>query len=381
MIRGRHQYAQARPTSHRSDRHSDWALKVGVVLDWLRRLPRWLLNTLAVIAAGALWAYSQIAGRHGWWWVVVGGVLAAVAVGLPQLVQWQARVDEERLRVALAPDVLTQPREVSRSDPAIVAMLEKEEGDCLASLQKPPALGADPPTTVVQAAIARLANQYESTMSEPDKRTGEQYREAVQGYLRSLAAWAEKAAASEYAHRFTVEFVVTNPTDRTFEDTEIEIHVPGPIRAVDPSRLRDPPQAPSRPRAYGKRRPIVPLDATLGSMYGAALTARPPLGPPPARPRIDNSESARVTFPPVALRAHASVSLPPICLVPEAEAPGELTGDWSATAMNAKGRVTGPLLIRVSDEPGLAQSLLDVVLSGDDTDTDTDGETRTNPHA
>jgi hypothetical protein len=93
---------------------------------------------LALAAAAALWVIPYLtASSHGWkliLWIASGAVFTALAVGLPQIQQWQFQ-QESRLQVELMtePSELTIPSYID-DDGVIDNWLRSEEADCLSSL-------------------------------------------------------------------------------------------------------------------------------------------------------------------------------------------------------------------------------------------------------
>lgn len=224
--------------------------------------------------------------------------------------------------------------------------------------------------TAIAAAMAASKNLgvLGGAFSSPEHRTEEQYREEVDAYLddvasllRAVARWHEIDAGTSRVH-----VAVTNATARNYTSVEVEIYIPGDVRAVDPEGLPDLPDAPARPRAFGSRKPT-----GFGLAYGSELFMRGAVVPPRLRsgPVIDNGGSVRVTFPPVDLRPGDTVSLDPVHLVVPGAAASAIAGTWTATATNADGRASGSLACVVAEPTLETESVLTAWLDGEDSET------------
>jgi hypothetical protein len=192
-----------------------------------------------------------------------------------------------------------------------------------------------------------------NAFSRPDGRTAEEYREEVQGHISRYAKFLNDHLRWEYVywHIGRLRPALVNPTDRAFEEVQLEIYLSGQVAALYPGRLPRPASSkPARPRPFGTRQSLMSLPEN-------SFVTRNSVIPPPANlvpesapaPKIDNSASARVTYPPVLLRPHASVTLDDIILFAK-EPPGAVVpGTWEASGTNAQGRVSGDFTVRVAD--------------------------------
>ena len=373
-------------------------------------MPRWLSVTVALLAAAVLEVALQLVpGLQGWHrvlWLALGAVFAVLAVGVPELRQWQNQ-QQHRLQVRLDVDLghgaQVSPRYADDSKIAELAVAA-EKSACLASLpdeqpsrkshgfdaadaaaKEPDEPGSfqvakrsgqtvgdferlvQKPTAEVTAEAQRFIDaNYErieaatkalqasaifALTSRPDARTVDEYRDEVQRYLLSYAEFINDLMLWRYRKQEIgrLRLTLVNPTDRVFEEVEVEIYLPGEVRAIRPSDIENPGDAgPSRPRPFGMRSK---LDLGLGQAILPRSLVTPRLAGRPRGPIIDNSFSARITFEPVLLRPHARVPLPEVVLIVTEPPRSRIAGSWTASATNADGRATGAVSITVSDAP------------------------------
>ncbi len=385
----------------------------------LSRVPRWLAVALALVTAAGLFIIVPLSrSLHGWELALtlsLGVLFTATAVGLPELSRWQAQ-QEARLKVGLEldPRDLTVPA-YADDERAIESLVDAEEAACLASVprerpaRRPSSFDAEAVAKKLDAGdtdhemhgdlkgltlgeCMRLIEKEESgaelTAEEkrrifaaheamapvfsavkaitvfsflsirPDTRTLDQYRDEVGRHLSNYREFLSKQLRRRYVTGKIghLKLTVVNPTDRVFEDVQIEIYLPGRVRALDPSELVEPSTRPGRPRPFGQgtRMSLLPNISIPGE---CSVRIPGALGPRP-RPRIDNSTSAKVTYPSVLLRPRSQMRLDEVVLVVE-ERPGSvIAGTWEATATNAEGRVKGGLAVRVATAPLAVRELL-----------------------
>lgn len=391
-----------------------------IMIRFLSRVPRWLTVALALVAAAVLFVIAQLSGSlHGWHLalkLLLGVLFAVIAVGLPQLDRWQNQ-QASRLQVRLErhglPELIIPA--YADDEKVIESLIAAEEAACMtsATLQRParrpggfnaaavaeeqeaadtytPTRGKTNSMTladyqrlivrkdageeltpdeqrsiadiqkIMSSAFSALSVVNANAFSYPDKRTAEEYREEVQQHLSEYRDFLSQRLQWEYVSRGNgrLELTLINPTDRVFEGVQVEIYLPGRVRALDSPIL---PKAartkPVRPRPFGARSPLIGLglDSTIGGNYVIPKPSGVARSP---RPKIDNSASARVTFPLVSLRPRAQVRLDDIALLVE-ESPGSvISGIWKATATNAEGLVNGTLPITVATTPLAVRELL-----------------------
>lgn len=336
-------------------------------------------------------------GLRGWPLVTIGvvvGVFLVLFVGLTLLAQHQAKQDA-RLRITVA----TQPPDLAipcylDAENVIESAVESEKASCPASLAPMPKPRRAPVVRVGQDAAEdanergfkvssrggptveeflkaqeagdKFAAGYEQALQaltasskgllggllRPEDRTQDQYRAEVDRYIAAYGDYLLEQVQWNYVHGTLglLALGVSNPTDRVFEDVRVQIYIPGQVMAMDPA-CTDRPGWPARPRSYGSAPPLIRAEypyLTSGSRARLAAALQPPM----QRPTIDNSGSARVTFPPVTLRPRdEDVPLDRIVLVIQ-EAPGtRITGTSKATALNADGVSDGSLCLQVRNTP------------------------------
>lgn len=215
----------------------------------------------------------------------------------------------------------------------------------------------------VSSSLASIAKTTAlSSLRRPDKRTREEYREDVHKYLVDYRTFLCEQLQAEYLSRKACRFNVTlvNPTDRVFESVQVKICLHGRVKALVSDEIPTPRgvRRPARPRPFGTPPPLI----DFGSISGIS-PSYVPAGPYVSsfnKPKlvIDNSASARITYPSVTLRPRAQISLDEVALIVN-EPPGSVvTVTWEATAMNAEGRAKGSLPARAATTPLDALELL-----------------------
>jgi hypothetical protein len=385
------------------------------MLKFFGGLPRWLTVVLALTAAAVLWVVPYLAtSSHGWKLILsiaAGATFTMLAVGLPQIQQWQSN-QESRLQVELA----TESSELvipsyTDTEGVIDALLKAEEAKCLSSLNPPrsarrlrdfsseafdldkvssesdgegslagisvrdltqmaekkksgEALTAEEEQALAdfQEKAAPIIKGFASTftaqmMSDPDQRSAEEYRSEVEQHLIRYREFFDEWLLWEYVKSGIGNFKVTlvNPTGKVFEDVQVEVYLPGKVEASDPEEVDEPHDSPPRrPKAFGERipKPLITIPSYSGISIGSHF-AKQHFGP-----GINNSGSARVIYRPVTLRPHARMILDHISLSIQ-ELPGTVVeGTWEATATNAEGRVRGRLSIKVDVTPVSFRQLL-----------------------
>jgi hypothetical protein len=395
--------------------------RVTIVIRFLGRVPRWLSIGVALISAGSLYAIGRISSSlHGWEvpLSIAAGVVCAVAVaGQPLLDQWKGR-QEARLRVELEVVLPGLGIPVYADDQNVIeSMVTAEETACMASSKpertrrrggfdagevakeldegKPSSgftpksqglsvreyeqliekknLGAELTPEEDQAlaegqealqelasSMAPIINAASAAFMRQDTRTVEQYREEVRRHLSDYADYLSERLQWEYAERGAgvLGLTLVNPTDRTFEDVQVEIYIPGQITAINLRDISQPADsAPPPPRPFGKS---TMMEFDIGSFIPQHLMIPSANPVPGAVPIIDNSSSASVKYPPVRLRPRARVALDDIVLIVN-EPPGSvIAGTWEATAINAEACVKGTLRVNVATTPLPVRELLTI---------------------
>lgn len=236
---------------------------------------------------------------------------------------------------------------------------EHDAGERLTPVQRQIAASM---ANVIAPAINAASAQFASLvvgLSQPDRRTEEEYRSQVEEYLGSSEELLHAHLRWNFFEtgRARLILVVVNKTDRTFESVQVEVHLPGPVEAVDPQTEEQPLEnLPVRPKPFGER--TMNWDISAGShLLGIMPHGVDVLGLS-AGPEIDNTGSAHVTFPPFTLRPKSRHVLDPVHLVIDAQPGTVIDGGWRATATNAEGQATGPLRVHVASPPDVAKLLV-----------------------
>lgn len=383
------------------------------MLPRLFRLPRWLTVTLASAAAAALVVLSTLLGDLHGWPLVVGlafaALFTALAIALPQLQQWQAQ-QAARLDLRLEVDRPTGPIPHYEDNAGVIdTWLAEEQSRCLASLRRweapvephvPSVSGSinaeplgrhgdspldgvtfgditrlqerrrggevlsDDEVRIVAAATKSIytkiseivagASSTQALFSDPDSRSADEYNSQLSTHLSSCRDLLHARVLWAYVTAGTglMRLTIHNPTDRPFESVEVEVHLPGQVRALDPENVPEPSdEMPRPPRPFGERT----LKAEYGSFGRSQFLSgvySPPRIPHLRRgPQIDNGGSAKITYEPFTLRPQTRETLADIHLR-ITEPPGTVIEcTWEAASTNAEGRVKGTLRIAVSAEP------------------------------
>jgi hypothetical protein len=205
----------------------------------------------------------------------------------------------------------------------------------------------------IGSAFKNSAIRAQDLMSDPDKRTPEQYKDEVRQYIQACRRYFAVFTLQQYVQsdigRITV--TVVNPTERTLENVRIEVTLPGTVTAHVADELDNPDDLiPSTPLPFGTRT----AKATWSASPGYTNLISGPVTSPRLRtgPEISNSASTKVTFAPVTLRPHETASLDEVHLVIEKPAGQKaIEGSWRATATNADGIVDGRLSLGLSTTP------------------------------
>ncbi|GAA4102968.1 AlbA family DNA-binding domain-containing protein [Nonomuraea soli] len=193
--------------------------------------------------------------------------------------------------------------------------------------------------------------------SEPETRTAAEYRAEVEQYVLECAgSWAEAVLPAAAVHIKPVELELVNLLSANLAAVEVQLYIPGEVEAVVPRQSRALEagegfvRLPKAPRPYGPHQ---------RELFGE-LSHSSPLSPrvsfglsghmAPLRPTIDNGGSTTITFSPVHLRAEQRLQLDPIVVIVRTPAPARLVCRWQATSTNMDGRLTGELVLEVSED-------------------------------
>jgi hypothetical protein len=211
--------------------------------------------------------------------------------------------------------------------------------------------------------IAATMGRPAGKVRKPEDRSPEEYRQLVEQYLSRADELLAALAVDRHIldEGCTVALVAINPTDWPFREVEIELYIPGEgVMAVDGLSGE---RLPTPPRTWGDRW-VDPLRQLQwlgeGLAFPQAVFPEPYLGDIGPTLRIDNSGSARVTFPPVNLAPGASVPLDEFHLLLSAILAGTThVGTWTARSVHVPGVDEGRLHFRVNDSPARTSDLLE----------------------
>lgn len=211
---------------------------------------------------------------------------------------------------------------------------------------------------VMKAATTRLVGL--AAGYQPEDRSPEAYRAEVHAYV----AEAEEQAFNQRIIEAVQEDVgrlqpsLVNPTDRNFTKIQVELVINESISAFDPEDLPSEPSLPSRPRQWGKLRPR--------SWLGAGWEPR--LFLPPFKPTvpfvpdvvIDRGPPCRIRWSIDHLPPRGRGTLAPVfVLIPPRYAGEVLEAEWTATARNADGVVSGTLPITIDATPAVIARVIE----------------------
>jgi hypothetical protein len=208
------------------------------------------------------------------------------------------------------------------------------------------------------AGLAEVFTQASSMFSHPEDRNPDDYRDEVDSYLASLREQIPSVAMSRAIQRSEpLRLRVENLTEANFASVRLELYVPGEVFAFDPDEYLESEHLPRPPPLFGTPRPITPLAGILPRL----AEPRFPMTPIPSIPgiEIENTESARLTFPTFDLRPRDAVLTDPFHLFARPGDSGDVEASWKATSKTANGMVTGNVVLRVHVDPLTLNELLD----------------------
>lgn len=272
-----------------------------------------------------------------------------------------AWLDEERHRL-LAPLEEDEAEQESSSD------AEKGSSEAVSFSSTPNARGEGPVADALRSA-AKMQRMVEEayramTVHKPEDRSPDKYREQVEDYLERAGDVMEEVVIDRHLRDSVcdVQLVASNSTDWPYREVEIEVFIPGAgVCAVDETSGA---RIPSPPRIWGDRW-VHPLDqfGGLSSDHAIQRLLMPPTDfdftPGPSL-RIDNSGSARLTFPSVDLAPHSSVPLELFALLVPADLAGQvISATWTARSVHVRGVDDGTLEIRVDGTAADTSELLE----------------------
>lgn len=194
------------------------------------------------------------------------------------------------------------------------------------------------------------------SLREPETRSEELYRDAVDDYLGSAKEMVAAAGLHSLLEELDVGLCLelTNPTVRNLPRLQLVVDIEA--RAVDFEQVRDAARMPERPRRWGStlRRPInyvARLDIQAASLLGTPTR----VGSGFEVEVLD--EVTRVVFDDVDMRPEQSTILPTVPLIVSSDLSGSrIKCKWTATSAAIDGVTQGGFMIDVSKQP---QSILD----------------------
>jgi len=347
-----------------------------------------IIGTAGIAAASGI-PHAQGAVR---WVVIVVLSFLVVAAQLGGELSKRQAVQDARFKIELTLD--PQPSELQTFDgyeEFVQALLRKEREERLASLgpkeTEPKSsvsfdaskFGGGPTIDEVESYQRRRdegavltpyelsqLHQFEKTMStlskaisgsftsnmlsNPDKRTEEQFRDEVESYIDTLHRYiGEKIDHNYRVSGFgLMRITLVNPTERTFERVQLEVNVSGKTHLTLGSGDEDL-SVPEPPRPFGQRDP---LNYGTGFLHPAVIDSRMFLSSPKTDPfgieiSNDKSSSASAKYPWVTLRPRGHAQLDDVYIFTGGRTGTTVEVTWSATAVNADGRVTAEFAVPV----------------------------------
>ncbi len=186
-----------------------------------------------------------------------------------------------------------------------------------------------------------------------DRRSLEEYRDEVNKYLAHAEAKVAVQARARAVEQVApiLEVMVTNGTERNFQDVKVEIAFMGQVTGyVDEREVWRDVDFPAAPKLYGTQTLFIPMDDYVG----------PRKPSPPYKGWANNTPGGcRIHFLPINLRPRDSVRLPSFRLLAHPGAAGTtLTGIWHATSTSADGVRQGQLSVSVDPTVVSADAVL-----------------------
>lgn len=194
-----------------------------------------------------------------------------------------------------------------------------------------------------------------------EQRTVAKYHEQVTKYEADLA----QHTRDSLEHRALLHGLsplclsVSNPTDYALVGVQVivELRTTATVHGWQYELGETISDAPEPPPLFGVKR----RDGILAALNNDRYTLRAPTHVPPfVRPNVERSEGmVRVTYPVADIRPLAAVSLLPVWVLLDEEAPDTLDVSWHAGAMNAKSRAGGEFSVPVRQTPRPLASLME----------------------
>jgi hypothetical protein len=221
----------------------------------------------------------------------------------------------------------------------VAKLLSYLETRALATLQE----GPDEPLTGLAVAFSRL-----------EERRKERFKMEVQDYLQdcriAIPAGIDEAAAVNVK---PIVLRLHNQTDTFLGSVQVLLRIHGNVRALEPEwpsyaiNERFPRALPVLPSFSRATRSSFGPDVILSPALSGLSNLRSVQAGPSIR--IDNFGPVTIELPPVDLRSGRHADLAPFILLVEEDAGEGITAEWTATATNMNGSISGQLHIACAE--------------------------------
>ncbi len=225
-------------------------------------------------------------------------------------------------------------RRVDRREESIAAIVRHRRDFLMRPLSSP-----------VKSTYSVLA--FKSAIGE--YRSAETYTKEVDEYIAGLAAALPEVllARSVLHDAGLLRLGVVNNTERTFTGVRVELALPEGVEVcVWKQDVNDRVESPQPPMLYGKGGVGAHPTHLYGDILRGIAQSRP-LWVPDAD---SDGETTSIVYCDTEVRADGTHELPPIWLLLDQGAPGELRIKWEATAKEANKRLSGTIVILVAAE-------------------------------
>ncbi|WP_433259697.1 AlbA family DNA-binding domain-containing protein (plasmid) [Streptosporangium sp. CA-135522] len=221
----------------------------------------------------------------------------------------------------------------------VAKVLSYLETRALATLQE----GPDEPLAGLAVAFDRLKERREA-----------RFREEVQEYLRECRiAIPDGIAEAAAVNVKPLILRLHNQTDTFLGSVQVLLRIHGNVRALEPEwpsyaiNERFPRALPVPPSFSRGARSSFGPDAVLSPNLSGLSNLRSAHAGPPIR--IDNFGPVTIELPPVDLRSGRHADLAPFVLLVEEDEGEGITAEWTATATNMNGSISGQLHITCAE--------------------------------
>jgi hypothetical protein len=383
--------------------------------EFLVRVSRWVPVVGTIFASVGLYLVATVTpSGHGWLWGCVGAGLTGLVVALQGLREWQIN-QASKISVPVEAECSTLPS-LAGSDEFIDSIVQRERASCLESLNSPkkssrsfasqqkrperevedfdeylkqnparPSMSLRDLTELerkeedgedltedereslsairekmrpaLEAISRSLSNPFGRLAGEPDTRTPEDYIREVDNYISNLRDYLNVALLRRHIEKGfgSIKVKISNGTDRILEDVQIILTFQGKVTGSNEAPSL--PDEPSKPREFGKRKPLLKSYLGPSSILGYRTDH---FSGALQEADIDNSGSCSIKYLPLTVRPHSTEWLDDIHLITREEPGNVLEGTWTATARNVDGQASGRFEIAISHEgPSLEHILFD----------------------